>query len=283
MYKKIAIIGVGLIGGSIGLAAKERKLAREVVGICRRESSRRRAEEKGAVDWATCDLTKGLAGADFIIIATPVGIAVETAEKVCKNVTWDSILIDVGSTKEMVVKKIDEMVPRNIDFVGTHPMAGSEKSGVSSAEAKLFDESICIITKTRRTKPGAVRKVKKFWESLGAGCIVMTPESHDKHIASISHLPHLVAFTLLRAVKPESLRYAANGFKDTTRIGASDPLMWHDIFMSNKKALLMAVGSYKKALASLERTIRKGYSKRLVDILTASKAIRDTFTDKKKR
>ncbi|MDD5440082.1 MAG: prephenate dehydrogenase/arogenate dehydrogenase family protein, partial [Candidatus Omnitrophica bacterium] len=210
-----------------------------------------------------------------------VGSEVSVAEKVCKIAKGDAIMFDVGSTKGMIVKEIDKIVPPSLNFVGTHPMAGSEKSGVESARANLFEESLCLITKSKKTDARALKKVKKFWESLGAACIVMTPDNHDRHIASVSHLPHLVAFTLLRAVDPESLPYAANGFKDATRIGASDPRMWHDIFMSNKAAILKALTGYKKNLALLERMITKGYSKRLVGILSASKAIRDKFGDKK--
>lgn len=274
-YNKIAIIGVGLLGGSIGLAVKRRKLAREVVGICRREISLRRALARGACDRVTLNFRDGIKGADLVIIATPVGKIVDMARNVIRYSDGDMILTDVGSTKADVVGRINRMVTRNIKFVGSHPMAGSEKSGVKFADGNLFKGSVCIVTKSPGTDKAALNMVMLFWKSLGAILRVLSPEEHDSYIAYISHLPHMAAAALVNSAGPKSLEYSSTGFKDTTRIASSDPELWHDIFMTNRQAVSRAVSGYSKCLSDIAKSIESNNSGALLKLLKKAKKIRD--------
>ena len=276
-FKKIAIIGVGLIGGSIGLAVKKRKLADEVVGICRRDASLQKAIKYKSVDKATLDLEEGLRGADLVIIATPVGKIIDRAGEIIKYAKDKKILTDVGSTKKEIVTQVEKMCPSNIKFVGTHPMAGSEKSGVKSASDNLFEGSLCIITRTEKTDNEALDRLKKFWVELGATCKELSPDKHDHYISFVSHLPHIAAIALTIALDRdrESLKYAATGFKDTTRIASSNPELWKDIFESNKKAVLESLHIYITTLEGIERNIRNGDSESLIGYLQKAKRIRD--------
>ena len=275
MFNKIVIIGVGLIGGSIGLAVKKQRLAKEVVGICRRPSSCRKALHKKACDIATMDYNEGLRNADFVIIATPVGKIIDIAKDVINNSAGDMILIDVGSTKEILVKEIEKITPKRIKFIGTHPMAGSEKSGVQVASAGLFRNSICIITKTKNSDNKAVSLVKKFWEKLGVRCLFLSPLKHDYYMSFASHLPHAVCMALAATVSPDIIKYTSTGFKDSTRIALSDPHLWKDIFMTNRIALLKAIRKYKHILGRFEKSIRMKDSKKLMSILERAKRTRD--------
>ena len=275
MFKKITIIGVGLIGGSIGLAAKKRKLAKEIVGVCRRESSRKKALKYKACDKATLSLKDGVRGADLVIIATPVGKIIGIAKEVMHSAGNKMILTDVGSTKEMIVKEIGGVAPERVRFVGSHPMAGSEKNSVEFADSRLFDNSICIVTKNGKTDKRAFSTVKKFWTKLGATCKELSPQKHDRYISSVSHLPHIAAVALAVTAKAGSLKFAAGGFKDTTRIASSVPGLWRDIFVSNKKALLSSLREYKKALLGIERSIKNSDQGLLSKYLEKAKKIRD--------
>jgi len=275
MFNKITVIGVGLIGGSIGLAVKRCALAKEIVGVVRRECSGKKALKYKAVDRTTLALEDGIRGADLIIIATPVGKIVDVAKDIIKHAKNEAILIDVGSTKGKVVKEIEKIAPPNIKFVGTHPMAGSEKSGVEFATDKLFDNSICIITKTKKTNPEAFSAVTKFWARMGATCEVLAPDKHDSYISFISHLPHVAAVALTIAADSGSLKYASTGFKDTTRVASSSPNLWKDIFESNKQALLGSLCEYRKALEGIERSIKKDGGASLIKHLEKAKKIRD--------
>lgn len=277
IFNKIAIIGVGLIGGSIGLAVKKKKLAKEVVGVCRREISAKAAIKNGAVDRATLDYKQGLKGADLVIIASPVGKIVQVAKNVIKQTKGDILITDVGSTKQIIVRQIEKIAPKRVKFVGSHPMAGSEKSSVRFADKDLFENSICIVTETRKTDKLASSTVRNFWKALGAEVRVLSPREHDARIALVSHLPHVAAFALSGICDRQSLEFAANGFKDTTRIASSDPSLWRDIFLTNRKSLLKAIHRYKTELNRIEKCIRDGDSKGLTKILKNAKSIRDSL------
>jgi len=276
-FKKIAIIGVGLIGGSIGLAVRRKGLAGEVVGICRRKSSMRSALRMKVLDSATMSYREGLKNADFIIIATPVGRIIDIAKRVAEYSDTAAILTDVGSTKGCIVHKLEKITAKKLYYVGSHPMAGSEKSGVAAADSALFNNSKCILAKTRSTNLAAMKKVKKFWEAIGAKCFVLSPEEHDRYIACVSHLPHIAASGITLAALPESIAYASTGFGDTTRIAASDPKLWQDIFVSNKKAVLKSLQEYKRVLATMEKSIRNENLKLLGKLLLKSRNIREGF------
>lgn len=220
LFNKITIIGVGLIGGSIGLGIKKQGIAKEVIGVFRHGSTLKRAMRRRAVDWGTLDIKEGIKDADLIILAMPVRSIPSIAHQVVRYGKRGAILTDVGSTKKWIVDKIERAIGqnRNIYFVGSHPMAGSEQTGVDFATDDLLECSPCIVTRTSRTDDHAINTVTRFWKRLGAKVFIMDPLSHDRSVSLVSHLPHLVAFSLAGTVPIRELGLAAEGFKDTTRI-----------------------------------------------------------------
>jgi len=274
-FNKITIIGVGLIGGSIGLAVKKKKLAKVVTGLCRRKSSARMALKAKAVDEVTLDPRAALNGADLVIIASPVGRIAELARQAARATGHSFIMTDVGSTKHEIVARAERTMPGRIRFIGSHPMAGSEQSGVESAKVTLFNGSLCIVTRTGKSDPRAFASVKKFWKELGAFVKVMDPAAHDRLVAYISHVPHVAAAALVNAAVPESMVLASTGFADTTRIASGDPVLWHDILMTNRRAVRNALSVYKKAIRRVEVSLGTGKSKRLLNILQQAKDKRD--------
>ena len=277
IFKKIAIVGVGLIGGSIGLAAKRKKLAGEIVGVCRRKSSLQKALKLKAVDNATLNFKKGVAGADLVIIATSVNKIVKLAEKSIKFMKKGAILADVGSAKEHIVRKIEKLAGKKVNFIGTHPMAGSEKSGVENASGDIFDGAPLVITKTRNTNKKSITSLKKFWESLGCRVFVLAPKRHDKEISLISYLPHVVSSAIaVSQVKP-SLRLAAGSLKSTTRVSSSDPELWRDIFLLTRDPLLKSIKKFLRNLKTLEKAIRRKDKKAIKKFLDRAKKISDSI------
>jgi prephenate dehydrogenase len=285
MFKKITIIGVGLIGGSIGLAIRKRKLAREVVGVFRHAQTAKRALRCKAVDKATMDMKEGVEGADLIIIASPVHSIPGLARYAIRFADKGAIITDAGSTKSWIVSDIDKAIGRSkaVSFVGSHPMAGSEHTGVEFARPDLLEGSPCIVTKTSRTNKAALAKVAKFWKSLGARVEIMDPAEHDKSVALISHLPHIVAFSLAGCVPEGAMRYAAEGFKDTTRVASSDADLWADIFFSNKKEVLRSARIFSDFYWRLVSMLSKGDSRGVRKCLRAIKAKRDRSVNGPKR
>lgn len=276
MFKRITIIGLGLIGGSLGLAVKNKRLAREVVGVSRRQSTVRSALSLGAVDSATFDLAKGVKGADLIILAAPVLTIMDIAKRISRHIEKGAIVIDAGSTKTDIVRSIEKVLPNTVKFVGSHPIAGSEKSGVGYADKDLFKGAYCILTKTDRTDLKALNKVKKFWGKLGMKLEVMSPEKHDKEISRLSHLPHAVSAALSNSCSKKDLRLAAGGFKDTTRIASGSPELWKDIFITNKKNILNDVKVFKRELSKIEKTLKEANSRELLKLLKKAKVVRDS-------
>ncbi len=276
IFKRIAIIGVGLIGGSLGLAVKKRRLARVVVGVGRRPSSIRKALRCGAIDIGTKDLAKGVAGADLVVITTPVCSIPKIARAISGSMKEGAVLTDAGSTKSRIVRAVERCISPKTFFVGSHPLAGSEKRGVLFADKDLFIGSVVIMTKTKKTKSPAVKTLERFWKSLGvARVVIRSPEEHDRIVAEISHLPHLVATALINSADKKSVEFAAAGFKDTTRIAASDPEVWRDICITNKKEILRAIGRYERRLARLKALIKKGRAEELRREFARSKSIRE--------
>lgn len=257
MFKKIAIVGVGLIGGSIGIAVRKKKLAKEVIGIGRRRSSIRKAISKKAINKGSIGFKEGVFGADLIIIATPVDKVMTKIKEVARYAKKGAIIIDVNSAKRKVVDYADRIMPKDKFFVGTHPLAGLEQSGVLFAAGDLFNGTVCVITPTRHTNGAALRKVKAFWRSLGAQIRVFDPEAHDRIVASISHLPHVLSYNLCNTVSVRELSVAGSGFKDTTRIAKSDPRMWLNIFLQNSQNILSSIKSFEDNLSLLKSYIRK--------------------------
>lgn len=276
-FNKVAIIGVGLIGGSIGLAIKKKRLAGEVIGVFRRGTTLKRALKCKAVDRGVMDIVSGVKDADLIILAAPVHLIPGLAAKVLKSAKPGAIITDAGSTKEWIVNEIEGLSgkPSNVYFVGSHPMAGSEHTGVEFAAGDLFKGSPCIVTKTPRTDTGALRKVSFFWRSIGGRIKVMSPREHDRTVSLISHLPHMVAFALAGAVPVKDMACAAEGFRDTTRVASSDPELWADIFLTNKRALSDAGAIFNRHYEKLLKAIDRGDRRMTVSILKHSKSRRD--------
>lgn len=267
LFNKVAIIGVGLIGGSIGMAIRKKRLAKEIIGVCRKRKSLENAIRKKAIDRGFLDIEKAVWGADLVILATPILSMPKLIKGALGFLKKDCVLMDVGSTKAQITKAIEGIISKDIKFVGTHPMAGSEKSGVNAADANLFCGALCIITKTKNTDRNALKRIKLLWQTLGADIKIMKPSVHDRIISTTSHLPHLVAANLVSSVPRKDFEFAATGFGDTTRIALSDPDMWVDICLSNKKEIINALDRFSANLNILRNAIKTKNRKLLFAIL----------------
>jgi prephenate dehydrogenase len=279
-WNTVAIIGVGLLGGSIGLALRSRRLADQVVGIGRRASRLRWARLRGAVTSTTTQLAQGVAAADLVVVCTPVEQIVEFVMLASAACSPGTLITDVGSTKEQIVTSLDRRLAdgaRNrVAFVGSHPMAGSERSGVEHARADLFEGRVVIVTPSYRTRPEACRTIGRFWKSLGAKVLYMTPSSHDRSVGAVSHLPHLVASALATATSPRDLPLAAGGWQDTTRIAAGDAELWRQILLDNRLHVLKSVDKFAKVLSSLREALERNDKARLAQLLAIGKRRRDS-------
>ncbi|MEE8359579.1 MAG: prephenate dehydrogenase [Candidatus Omnitrophota bacterium] len=275
---KIAIIGVGLIGGSIGLAVKSKRLACKVVGIGHRQSSINSALKCGAIDIGTLNPKEGVKDADIVILATPILSMVNMVKRIAPFLKEGAILTDVGSTKEALTRQIEKALPKSVGFVGGHPMAGSEKRGVDQAKKDLFRDSLCILTNTRSTNKGFLNTIKCFWKEIGADVVVLSARKHDRIVSQISHLPHMVVFSILAGIDSESLKFASSGFCDTTRIAASDPKIWRDIAVTNKDEILRSIRAFKKNLSTLDRAINRTDSAALLRIFKGAKKKREALS-----
>lgn len=269
-FKKVAIIGIGLIGGSIALAIKRNGLAQKIVGVSRHEKTIILAKKIKAIDAGSLSLNI-IKGADLVIFATPVKTIITLAKRVAELVGRDCLITDVGSTKKEIVSCLDSLFK---NYIGSHPLAGSEKRGVISAKEDIFRSSLCIITPTARTTSLAKNKVSLFWKKLGAKIAVLSPEEHDRIIAFVSHLPHVAAFSLINSVTDKYLKFAASGLKDTTRIASSDSHLWTDILLSNKQ-LLKAITLFENNLKKIKQVISRQDRQSLAKILGAAKAKRE--------
>lgn len=277
--KKIAIIGMGLIGGSVGKALIKKGLADEVVGICRRGSSLDRAvREKSLTKGFVNNYGEALRGADIILIATPVSGIKNVLKSLSEVINDTKILVsDAGSTKKEIVDYAAKFNDK-FSFIGAHPLAGSEKSGVEHSSSDLFEDSVCILTPTKDASIENYEKLKSLWESIGAAVHKLSPEAHDKNIAFSSHLPHAAAYALVGALPDEFAKnMVAAGFKDTTRIASSDPELWKDIFMSNKDNVIKAITRFRETLCDLEEDISSGRAEELKEKLKKMKEMRDNI------
>lgn len=282
MIQRLAVVGVGLLGGSVAKAARATGLAREIVGVGRDAARLAPALADGTLDRATTDLAAGVAGADLVVLAAPVATAERLLPAVWAAVGAETLVTDVGSTKAGIVRAARALArERAVAFVGSHPMAGSERSGYEAARADLFRDATVVVTPTEGSDGGAVKAVIAFWERLGAGRVVtLDPEAHDRAVAAISHLPHLVACALVEAVArldPGAFGLAARGFRDTTRIAAGDPAVWEEIFLANREALDAATAAFRQALAELTAAIERGDGEALRARLAAIRARREAL------
>lgn len=274
--KKAVIIGMGLIGGSIGKALMEKGLADEVIGICRRQSSLDRAIKEKALSMGFVNnYSEAISGADIIFIATPVH-TIKDVLKILNDIkekgNW--LVTDVGSTKKEIVDYA-ACFKKRFSFVGGHPLAGSEKAGVEYSTSDLFERSLCILTKGAGTCEKGLESIQKLWQAMGAKVDIITPEEHDKILSFTSHLPHIVAYTLAGAQKTEYIKYMSTGFKGTSRIASSDPVLWSDIFMSNRDNVLESISCFKELLSDIENDIRKNRGENLKEKLEKFKRMRD--------
>jgi len=279
VIQRLAIVGVGLLGGSIALAARAHGLAREIVGIGRDRTRLEAPLRAGAVDRVTTDLTAGVRDADVLVLAANVLANERLLVDAWPAVAPSAVVTDVGSTKRGIVA-VAERLPGAHRFVGSHPMAGSEKSGYAVARPDLFRGAIVIVTPGDASEPGAVKTVTSFWEVLGARVSALEPDTHDRVVAAISHLPHVVAWALVEAVgrfEPAALPFAARGFKDTTRIAAADTAMWTEILLSNRDTIVSSLGAFRGALGELERLIATGDRAGIESLLARLKTERETL------
>jgi prephenate dehydrogenase len=276
-FKKIVIIGTGLIGGSIGKALIRNNLAEEVIGVCRRESSLLRAYKEKAITKGYVDeYVDALNGAEIVFIATPVHTIKKTLDKLGKIINDKRVIVtDVGSTKKEICRYAAKFAGR-FTFIGGHPMAGSEKTGVENSTPDLFKGSVCLLAENKKIEQELFLKLKSLWEALGANVLPITPEKHDRNLAYSSHLPHVIAYALAGTAEKEFPDImAAAGFKDTTRIASSDAVIWTDIFMSNREYVLEAIKKYKKVLSKIEKSIRNKNEEELQKHLRDFKKVRD--------
>ena len=277
MFKRITIIGLGLIGGSLALAIKEKKLAKEIIGVSRRKSTIKRAAKEKIVDFATLDLKEGVRGSDFVIIAAPVLKIVKIAGIIAPFLKKSAIVTDAGSTKRYIVKSIEKTGLNGAYFAGSHPIAGSEKSGIKSADKDLFKGACCIITDTKNTNKEALGKIKRFWKALEMKVIIMSLDRHDRLLSKISHLPHAVSVTLVNSAGRKDIGFAAGGFRDTTRIASGEPGLWKDIFLTNRENLIKDIKVFKKELFKIETALKNNDSAYLLKLLSNAKVIRDSL------
>jgi len=282
-WNKITLVGVGLLGGSLGLAIKRHRLARRVEGYVRRAASIAECKKVGAVDRATLDLVAAVTGADLVILCTPLAQMRSLAKQMLPALKHGAIVTDVGSVKGSVVRELESLVARaGGHFVGSHPMAGAEKTGVSAACADLFVDAVCVVTPTRKSAKAAVRKVEQFWKSVGGRLLALTPETHDALVSRSSHLPHVVAATLASYVlSPGHPKHqpalCANGFRDTTRIASGSPEMWRDIALANRKQLRVALDGFVRELQRVQAILRTGRATGVSRLFETAKARRDKW------
>jgi len=277
MFNKVAILGVGLIGGSMGLALKKRGLARKVVGVTSTEESIRQAKAMGAIDEGTHDVKVAVSGADFVILAAPVHVIISHLDTINKVLKRNALVTDVGSSKLAIVNKAQDVLGSSALFVGSHPMAGSEKRGVESAYEGLFEQSMCIMTPTDLTNKVAIEKVKHIWEELGAQVHLMLPSEHDEALAYISHLPHVIAYALMSSIPEPFLKFGSTGLKDTTRIASSSPKMWNDICLSNQRNVLKSMDQFIENMAKIRQNLLDKDEHLLTDQFTKAKQKRDSI------
>jgi prephenate dehydrogenase len=275
-FQTIAIVGVGLIGGSIGLAVKKRGLAKTVLGVGRNSLSLDVALERHAIDEACLDLAPAAARADLVIFCTPVDHIVEQVLAAARFCRPGTLLTDAGSTKAGIVMSLEEHLPE-ASFVGSHPLAGSEKRGPEHADADLFEKRVTVVTRTNRTEADAFERVVEFWQALGSRVIVMDPHDHDRALACTSHLPHLVAAALASTLPPELYQLTATGFRDTTRIGAGDPELWSAIFAQNRARLLEALASFEERLGCMRTALTDSDWATVQQLLIQAKKVCDAL------
>lgn len=283
-FGRVALIGIGLIGSSLSHAMRRAGLAGTITGYAQSLRTRDTAVRLGLVDSMYASAAEAVRDADLVILCTPVGVYGSIAEQIGAHLKPGAILTDVGSVKGAVVKDVGPFVPAGVHFIPGHPIAGTEHSGPESGFAELFDGRWCVLTPVDGTDPAAVAKLAAFWQACGSNVEVMEANHHDMVLAITSHLPHLIAFSIVntarhleRVTDTEVIKFSAGGFRDFTRIAASDPVMWRDVFLNNKEAALEMLGRFSEDLSVLQRAIRFGDGQVLHDRFTEARATRKSI------
>ena len=281
IYDRVALIGLGLIAGSMAHAMRRAGLAGEIVGTARSAETRKVAAEIGLCDRVVDTAAEAVEGADLVVLAVPVGAMGAVAEEIAPHLKPGCTVTDVGSVKRAVIEAVGPHIPEGVHFIPGHPLAGTEHSGPRAGFAELFDNRWCLLVPVEGTDPAATARLRALWEGMGANVEEMDADHHDLVLAVTSHAPHLIAYTMVgvaddlrRVTDSEVIKYSAAGFRDFTRIAASDPTMWRDVFLTNKEATLEILGRFTEELFALQRAIRTGDGEMLHDYFTRTRAIR---------
>ena len=286
LFDRIALIGIGLIGSSLARVVRREALAGHIAIATRSPETLARAEELGLGDSYHADLAAAARGADLVVVSVPVGSSGAVAAAIAPALAPGAILTDVGSTKGSVIAQMAPHVPAGVHFIPGHPLAGTEKSGPDAGFADLFRNRWCIFTPLPGTDPAALEKLASFWRACGSDIDTMDPDHHDKVLAIVSHLPHIIAYNIVgtaddlqTVTKSEVIKYSASGFRDFTRLAASDPTMWRDVCLHNRDAILEMLSRFSEDLASLQRAIRWGEGDKLFDLFTRTRTIRRSIIE----
>ncbi|MFQ5464570.1 MAG: prephenate dehydrogenase [Thermodesulfobacteriota bacterium] len=285
-FDTVAVIGVGLIGGSLAMVMRQRGLAARIVGVGRGQANLDAALRLGVVDSATRDLAEGVRDADLVVVATPVLKIADTVRRAAPSLRPGCIVTDAGSVKAAIIDEIEPVMPEGVSFVPGHPIAGTENSGVEAAFPALYQDRVCILTPTERTDRAAVEAVRRLWEEAGSRVVIMDPALHDRVLAAVSHLPHMIAYTLVNTVADledsgtDALSFSAGGFKDFTRIASSSPEMWADICALNRDRIVEMIGLFQDRLAELKGHIEKADVDALNVDFSRAKMVRDSLLAK---
>ncbi|MBP0615214.1 prephenate/arogenate dehydrogenase family protein [Jiella mangrovi] len=281
LFERLALIGIGLIGSSLALNARTNGLARHIAIATRRKETLDKAEELGLGDSYHLEASEAVADADFVILCVPVGSCGAITREIAPHLKAGAIVSDVGSVKGAVIAQMAPHLPSSVHFVPAHPLAGTEQSGPQAGFLELFTNRWSILTPPEGTDPAAVTRVEAFWQGCGSNVETMTAEHHDLVLAIVSHVPHLIAYNIVgtaadleTVTQSEVVKFSASGFRDFTRIAASDPTMWRDVFLTNRDAVLEMLARFSEDLATLQRAIRWGDGDTLFDLFTRTRAIR---------
>lgn len=276
-FETIALVGVGLIGGSIGRAVKRLNLARTVIGVGRDAVRLEKARRLGIVDVVTHDLAEAARKSDLIVVCTPVDQIVAGVRNVAEKCRAGTLLTDAGSVKESICRELASGLPDKVEFIGSHPLAGSERQGFENSDAELFTGRVCVVTPLETSTPEAVARIERFWRSLGSDVLKMTPADHDRALAETSHLPHLVAAALAGTLAPHNRNLAATGFRDTTRIAMGDPELWAAILLANAVPILAGLDKFEAALREYQQALQRRDATRVRKLLSSGKTNRESL------
>jgi cyclohexadieny/prephenate dehydrogenase len=277
LFEQITIVGVGLIGGSVGLAAKARGMARQMIGVDRDSDALSRASNRGAIDGGTLELAEGVRNADLVVVCVGVDQIAELILNIASHCPDGSLITDAGSTKGSIVASIAGRLPPGIQYVPAHPIAGSEKTGVENAQSDLFVDRTTVVTPTHWTSTSAVSCVTQFWQKIGSRVVTMSAEDHDRALALTSHLPHALATAVAGITPFDLLSLTAGGFRDVTRIAAGDPRLWAPIFQENRESVLLALAKFTDRLSEFKELLETGDGAGLLRWLTEAKQVRDAL------